>query len=149
MPKYEVIKPWHGVRAGQIVELKEVHESLVANVRAVGEGAPEDEGSTDLVLDSARREAQEIIAEARSILDDAKTGAAKLLDDARSGAVAILDEAKAQAAKLVQPADAGERREVIKARLKELKLEFDGRKGEEDLAALLPEGELAKLFPAE
>lgn len=149
MPKYEVIKPWHGVRAGQIVELKEVHESLAANVRAVGDGADDGEDGADQVLASARKEAQEIIAEARSILDDAKTGAAKLLDEARAGAAAVLDEAKAQAAKLVQPADAGERREVIKARLKELKIEFDGRKGEEDLAALLPEGELAKLFPAE
>lgn len=131
MPKYEVIKPWHGVRAGQIVELKEVHESLVANVRAVGDGADDGEDGTDQVLASARKEARQIIAEARA------------------GAAAILDEAKAQAAKLVPPVDAGERREVIKARLKELKIEFDGRKGEEDLAALLPEGELAKLFPAE
>lgn len=129
MPKFEVIRPWHGVTAGQIVELKEVHPSLAANVRAVGEGAVEDDEAAQ-VLAAAHKEAQEIIAEART------------------GAAAILDEAKAQAAKPVQ-VDANERREVIKARLKELKIEFDGRKGEEDLAALLPDGELAKLFPAE
>jgi len=38
---------------------------------------------------------------------------------------------------------------VIAKRLKELEIEFDGRKGADDLAALLPEGELEKLFPAE
>ncbi|MFU7548249.1 hypothetical protein ACM9NK_29955, partial [Pseudomonas paraeruginosa] len=61
----------------------------------------------------------------------------------------IRDRAKAQAGTLT-PAipDGSERRELIKARLKELKIEFDGRQGEEALAALLPEGELAKLFPA-
>lgn len=147
MPKFEVIRPWHGVTAGQIVELKVVHPSLAANVRAVGEGADENDEAAQ-VLAAARKEAQGIIAEARAIHDDAKAGALKLLDEARTGATAIIDDAKAQAAKLVQ-SDANERREVIKARLKELKIEFDGRKGEEDLAALLPAGELAKLFPAE
>ncbi|MNZ93676.1 hypothetical protein D3C78_1127550 [compost metagenome] len=146
MPKFEVIRPWSGVVAGQIVELKEVHPSLAANVRAVGHGSDDDEG-TDQVLTGARKEAQEIIAEARSIHEDAKAGAQKLLDDAREGAAAILDEAKAQAAKMVQPTT--DRRELIKARLKELKITFDGRGSEADLAALLPEGELAKLFPAE
>lgn len=148
MPKFEVIRPWHGVSAGQIVELKEVHPSLVANVRAVGEGAAEDDEAGQ-ILAAARTEAKEIISEARAIHDDAKAGALKLLEDARTGAAAIIDEAKAQAAKLVQPTDSTDRRELIKARLKELKIDFDGRKGEEDLAALLPAGELAKLFPAE
>ncbi|MDF3863467.1 hypothetical protein P3W53_03275 [Pseudomonas denitrificans (nom. rej.)] len=147
MPKFEVIRPWNGVTAGQILELKEVHPSLAANVRAMGEGAA-DGDEAGQVLAAARKEAQEIIAEARAIHDDAKAGALKLLEDARTGAATIIDEAKAQAAKLVQ-SDASERREVIKARLKELKIDFDGRKGEEDLAALLPAGELAKLFPAE
>ncbi|KES20139.1 MULTISPECIES: hypothetical protein [Pseudomonas] len=148
MPKFEVIRPWHGVTAGQIVELKEVHPSLAANVRAVGEGADED-GEAGKVLAAAREEAQEVVSKARSIHEEATAAAQKLLDDARAGAAEILDEAKAQAAKLLPPPDANERREVIKARLKELKIDFDGRKGEEGLAALLPDGELAKLFPAE
>lgn len=38
--KYEVIKPWHGVKLGDVVELKELHPSLKANVRPlVGKAA--------------------------------------------------------------------------------------------------------------
>lgn len=38
---------------------------------------------------------------------------------------------------------------VIAKRLKELEIKFDGRSGADELATLLPEGELDKLFPAE
>lgn len=31
--KYEVIKPWHGVKLGDVVELKKLHPSLRAHVR--------------------------------------------------------------------------------------------------------------------
>lgn len=38
--KYEVIKPWFGVKLGDVVELKELHPSLKANVRPlVGKAA--------------------------------------------------------------------------------------------------------------
>ncbi len=33
MAKYEVIRPWHGVRLGDVVELKKLHPALKANVR--------------------------------------------------------------------------------------------------------------------
>lgn len=31
--KYEVIRPWHGVKAGDVVTLKKLHPALKANVR--------------------------------------------------------------------------------------------------------------------
>ncbi|AZV93585.1 glycoprotein [Pseudomonas sp. S 311-6] len=40
MAKYEVIRPWHGVKAGQIVELAKLHPALKSNVRPLrGEAA--------------------------------------------------------------------------------------------------------------
>lgn len=44
-------------------------------------------------------------------------------------------------------ADAKARKEAIAARLAELGIEFDKRKSADDLSALLPEGEIGKLFP--
>ena len=33
MAKYEVIRPWHGVQVGQIVNLDKLHPALKSNVR--------------------------------------------------------------------------------------------------------------------
>lgn len=42
MAKYEVIRPWHGVKRGDVVELETLHPALEANVRQlVGEVAGE------------------------------------------------------------------------------------------------------------
>ncbi len=95
--KYEVIKPWHGVAKGDVVELKTIHPSLKSHVR-------------------------------------------KLSDKAAS----TLTPATPDAA-----TDVKYRKEAISARLSELGIEFDGRKGVDDLSTLLPEGELEKLFPSE
>lgn len=47
MAKYEVIRPWHGVKQGDIVDLKEVHPSLKPRVRLVaGQKKPELEVAT-------------------------------------------------------------------------------------------------------
>jgi hypothetical protein len=35
MPRYEVIRPWNGVQAGQVLELEAMHPALKANVRAL------------------------------------------------------------------------------------------------------------------
>lgn len=129
MPKYEVIKPWNGVSKGQVLELESLAAALLPNVREVGALR-----SGSLTLDVSAQ------------VDEA---ARQALAEARVSVDAMIDEAKAQAGTLT-PAipDGSERRELIKARLKEPKIEFDGRQGEEALAALLPEGELVKLFPA-
>ena len=31
--KYEIVRPWHGVKMGDVVELKKLHPALKANVR--------------------------------------------------------------------------------------------------------------------
>ncbi|WVW38011.1 hypothetical protein [Pseudomonas phage PAShipCat1] len=124
-----MIKPWNGVSKGQVLELESLAAALLPNVREVGALR-----SGSLTLDVSAQ------------VDEA---ARQALAEARVSVDAMIDEAKAQAGTLT-PAipDGSERRELIKARLKELKIEFDGRQGEEALAALLPEGELVKLFPA-
>jgi hypothetical protein len=33
MAKYEVVRPWFGVKVGEVVELKELHPALKSNVR--------------------------------------------------------------------------------------------------------------------
>ncbi|MGR7479734.1 hypothetical protein ACU60U_04445 [Klebsiella aerogenes] len=35
MAKYEVVRPWFGVKVGDVVELKELHPALKSNVRAM------------------------------------------------------------------------------------------------------------------
>ncbi|EPY8460756.1 hypothetical protein ACXG9X_000300 [Pseudomonas aeruginosa] len=173
MPKYEVIKPWNGVSKGQVLELDTLAAALLPNVREVGAlkngsltldvSAQVDEAarqalaearvSVDAMIDEAKAQAEGIIAaanaEAASIREQAKAQAEGIIAAANAEAASIREQAKAQSGTLT-PAipDGSERRELIKARLKELKIEFDGRQGEEALATLLPEGELAKLFPA-
>jgi hypothetical protein len=44
--KYEVIRPWHGVKAGDVVELKQLHPALKTNVRPIQGGAAKLEPAT-------------------------------------------------------------------------------------------------------
>ncbi|ENQ7718374.1 hypothetical protein ACEQOO_000307 [Pseudomonas aeruginosa] len=151
MPTYEVIKPWNGVSKGQVLELESLAAALLSNVREVG--ALKNGSLTLDVSAQVDEAARQALAEARvsvdAMIDEAKAQAEGIIAAANAEAASIREQAKAQAGTLT-PAipDGSERRELIKARLKELKIEFDGRQGEEALAALLPEGELAKLFPA-
>lgn len=40
MPKYEVIRPWHGVQRGDVIEtVKEINRLFAPNVRLVGNPA--------------------------------------------------------------------------------------------------------------
>lgn len=53
MAKYEVVRPWFGVKLGQVVEMNELHPALKSNVRLMcGEAGGElnpatPEGGTD------------------------------------------------------------------------------------------------------
>ncbi|MGR7072191.1 hypothetical protein ACU62W_15025 [Klebsiella aerogenes] len=53
MAKYEVVRPWFGVKLGQVVEMNELHTALKSNVRLMcGEAGGElnpatPEGGTD------------------------------------------------------------------------------------------------------
>lgn len=37
MARFEVIRPWYGVKLGEVVEIGELHPALAANVRRVSE----------------------------------------------------------------------------------------------------------------
>lgn len=100
MAKYEVIRSWHGVTVGDVVEFENLHPVLKPNVRLMR-------------------------GEAGGTLNPATPGAGNNGSDGKS------------------------RKEIIADRLKELGIEFDGRKGADELASLLPDGELEKLFPVE
>lgn len=89
--KYIVIRPWHGVEKGAVVELKHLHPALKTNVRLIG------------------------------------------------GEVAELVPATFDPAGNKPPTKG-----AIAKRLKELQIEFDGRKSAEELAALLPDGDPLK-----
>ncbi|EPG5000511.1 glycoprotein [Klebsiella oxytoca] len=38
MAKYQVIRPWHGVSSGQVVEMQGLHPSLKSHVMLISEG---------------------------------------------------------------------------------------------------------------
>lgn len=38
MAKYQVIRPWHGVSSGQVVEMQGLHPSLKPHVMLISEG---------------------------------------------------------------------------------------------------------------
>lgn len=86
--KYEVIRPWHGVKKGAVVDLKRLHPALKANVRPL------------------HGEAAELVP--------------------------------------ATPGDKLPKKGEIAKRLKELEIEFDGRKSAEELVALLPDGDPLK-----
>lgn len=92
MAKYEVIRPWHGVKSGQIVELGKLHPALKSNVRPL------------------RGEAAELVPATPSASASGKK------------------PTKGEIAK----------------RLKELEIDFDGRKSGEELSELLPDGDPLK-----
>lgn len=96
MARYEVVRPWHGVKLGDVFETEKLHPSLKSNVRPI-------------------------------------KGQAAELVPATPGAK-------------TEPAN---RKSAVCKRLKELEIQFDGRKGVDELIELLPEGELEKLFPGE
>lgn len=164
MPKFEVIRPWAGVKKGQIVTLDEVHPALAANVRMVGH-ASAGEITAD-VSAKVSEEAERALAEAKRqverLITDARAEAGDIVDAARTEADDILSDARAEADKIraaagnggtLTPATTGgaevsdkDRKALITARLKELNISFDGRKSADELGALLPGDELAEVL---
>lgn len=166
MAKYQVVIPWSGVLAGQVVDLGEVHPSLAANVRKVGAEPFADALSTDVTV-TATAEAERIVEQAERSAEgmaaDAHAEAERIVGAAREEADRILEDARQEAGLIraaatggsqsgdLTPATPGatdlnekDRKALIVARLKELKVEHDGRKGADELAALLPDGEPLK-----
>lgn len=164
MHKVEVIRPWNGVQRGQVLELKEIPAALRANVREMVDQASAGPVEIDIQphIDEAVRQALDgTRGDITRMLDNARREADEIVFAAHEEAGRIRAEAQAAAAPAGQltPATPGaasgaglpdkERKALITARLKELKVEHDGRKSADELAALLPPDELAALFPAE
>jgi len=166
MAKYQVVIPWSGVRVGQIVDLTEVHPSIEANVRKVGGDAKIGALSVDLGA-TATEEAERILQQAKRAVEgmvaDARVEAERIVGAAQEEADRILNSAREEADRIraaaasggpsgeLTPATPGaadmsekDRKALIVARLKELKVEHDGRKGADELATLLPDGDPLK-----
>lgn len=150
MPKYEVIRPWHGVSLGQVFETDRLHPALKSNVREVKTAVGRVEVDVAVI---AKQEAEKALADAAhqidSMLSDARATAETIVADARAQADQIRADAAAASGALtpsVAPT-AGDYKPTkgdIAARLKELGIEFDGRKGVEELTDLLPDGDPLK-----
>ena len=96
MAKYQVIRPWSGVTMGQIVDLKEVHPSLKANVMEVGKGAGSSDEAGD-VLAKAHAEAAALREQTEAELTKR---AAEAQAEAQADAQTIIDEANAEAERI-------------------------------------------------
>lgn len=85
MPKFEIVRPWFGVKAGDVVDLETVHHSLVSHVKplsgAVAEVAELLEPSTPAATEPVEVTRPAIMARLREleIEFDARLGDAKLL----------------------------------------------------------------------
>lgn len=82
MAKYVVIRPWHGVSLGQVIERDTLHPALHAHVRPVGEGEAAETGTAE-----AKARAAQIIADAQAEAD-------RIVADAQKEAALARFEAK-------------------------------------------------------
>lgn len=80
--QYIVEIPWHGVKKGQLVELKKLHPSLKSNVRPV-----------ELDSEGSESDLEGMISEAEAL-------AAKIIEEANAEAEKIIMQAKEEAGKL-------------------------------------------------
>ena len=109
MPKYEVIRPWHGVSIGQVFETDRLHPALKSNVREVM--AASNRVEVDLAV-TAKQEADKILAEAAHQVDtmreQAQAELAQRVEEAKQEAQAeadrIISEATAEAERIKQDA---------------------------------------------
>ncbi|UQN37312.1 hypothetical protein MTR80_06295 [Alcaligenes aquatilis] len=109
MPKYEVIRPWHGVSVGQVFETDRLHSALKSNVREVM--AAGNRVEVDLAV-TAKQEAGKILAEAAHQVDtmreQAQAELAQRVEEAKHEAQAeadrIISEATAEAERIKQDA---------------------------------------------
>lgn len=96
MAKYQVTRPWAGVTMGQIVDLKEVHPALKANVMEVGKGATSSH-EADEVLVKVRIEADALRKQTE---DELAKRIAEAQEQAQAEAKAIIDAANAEAERI-------------------------------------------------
>lgn len=79
MAKYQVVRAWHGVTVGQVVEMEKVHPSLKANVIPLSQVTPAHDEAGDLLKQAqAEIDAMRERAEAERIKQDAQQKAGEL-----------------------------------------------------------------------
>ncbi len=110
MAKYQVVRAWHGVTVGQVVEMEKVHPALKSNVREVS-GMSVGRVEVDMAV-IAKQEAEKILAEAAHQVDtmreQAQAELAQRVEEAKQEAQAeadrIIGEANAEAERIKQEA---------------------------------------------
>lgn len=100
MAKYQVVRAWHGVTVGQVVEMAHVHPSLKANVIPLTQVAPVSDEAGDLL--------KQALAEIDAMRERAQTELAQRVEEAKQEAQAeadrIISEATADAERIKQDA---------------------------------------------
>lgn len=105
MAKFQVIRPWFGVKMGQIVDLEKVHPALAANVRPVAVDAQDNAGEAADIVAKAHAEAVDLIEKARAeangeihaAVTEAQAERDKIIANANAQAEAIIADARAAA----------------------------------------------------
>lgn len=123
-----------GALSVDVTATAEAERILEQAKRAVEGMAADAHAEAERIVGAAREEADRILEDARQEADRIRAAAP---GESRSG---NLTPATPGAADLNEK----DRKALIVARLKELKVEHDGRKGADELAALLPDGESLK-----
>ncbi|WP_188074483.1 hypothetical protein [Pusillimonas sp. ANT_WB101] len=108
MAKYQVTRPWHGVKMGQIVDLKQVHPALRANVMLVGEGVSDKDQASSIIAqaqasaETLRKDTEmELSKQIEAAIDGARGEAKAIVEAATAEAQRIVDDANKRAAEIV------------------------------------------------
>ncbi|WP_025516774.1 hypothetical protein [Bordetella trematum] len=107
MAKYRVVRPWHGVSAGQVVELEHVNPAIKANL-VPESGGGDDAGHAASLLAQAEAEVEAMRKRAEAELaqrieearEQAKAEAKGIIESAHGEAERIKAEAAKQAGEL-------------------------------------------------
>lgn len=108
MAKYRVIRAWHGVSVGQVVEMEDIHPSLKPNVVAVVDAGAQVDEAGDLLkraqaeVDAMRKQAEAEVAQRVSeARDQVQAEAKSIIDNAHEEAERIKADALKQAGELI------------------------------------------------
>lgn len=122
MAKYQVVRAWHGVIVGQVVEMEKVHPSLKANVIPLTQVAPASDEAGDLLkqaqteIDAMREQAQaELAQRVAEAQQEAQAEADRIISEASAEAERIKQEAQQKAGELTPATpDAGSKQTKAK-----------------------------------
>lgn len=122
MAKYQVVRAWHGVTVGQVVEMEKVHPSLKANVIPLTQVAPAYDEAGDLLkqaqaeIDAMRERAQtELAQRVAEAKQEAQAEADRIISEATVEAERIKLDAQQKAGELTPATpDAGSKQTKAK-----------------------------------